>query len=127
MVFTLKQLKDIESSLGKLLSTQLDVRASYRLRKFAKALIAEMTSLEEARTQLVKEYSVEGKIIPEQQEELQAKYDALLTEEVDLPVVAISLAEVAKAKFGKDQMGNEILFTVVDMANVGFLIQEEEV
>ena len=116
--FTIRQLKEIEPSLSRLLDAKLDIKVSYRITKFTKKVLKELMDVERARQKYVQDHGIviDGRrqVPPLGVEEFQKAMDALLDEEVEIPVMKVKLEELAP--------GN---LTVADVANLDFIIEDQ--
>jgi hypothetical protein len=115
----LKEILAIESSLKKLLGTDLPIRVSYRLGKFTKKVGGEVEAFTEARTLLFKKMGAlneAGNLEVKGDEETKLfleTLNALLDEEVDIEIPKITLEEL-----------DGIKLSPIDTSNILFLIQE---
>lgn len=92
MKVKLVEIKKSEGALSKLLRADFPVKISYWLNKNAKPIIAELTMMEERRIELVK------KSKDMKPEELQAQWDALMGEEVEIAPLKVKLADIENIK-----------------------------
>lgn len=114
----LKELNDIKGSIARLLvAPNISAKVAYRATKFSKKLAKEIDDLEEQRVALVRKYGVEEngnyRVPPSRLPEFEAEFNQLLEEEVEIPVLRISVDELEKAGL-----------TMLDFANLDFLIEE---
>jgi hypothetical protein len=115
--FKIRDLKAIETSLSKLLDSRLPVKTSYRLTKFSKKIMKELGDLEKARLKFINDFGVkngkgETEVGPERMGDFRKQMDALLDEEVELPVMKVPLADLEGS-----------LLTAADIANLEFIIE----
>ena len=96
---TLRDLYAIQKSIGSLLSAELDVRVSYRLRHWIRNVREEMRDAEEARMKLIRKHSPTG---PLQQGtptflQFEAEWEEMLESTVELPEVHVTIDELEAA------------------------------
>lgn len=113
MEIKLKELKQIEPSLGKLLNAELPIKASYRLSKIGKVVKRELEDLEEARLALFKKYGEvqedQSLMVPQaKMQEFIAEMDALLDDVVNLDTYPVKIS----------LLGNSIQLTAMDLVNL---------
>lgn len=114
---TLGQLKGMEQSLSKLLTTDLDVRLSWRLRKFAATVTHTLTGLETCRLDTAKKYvdpANPAKVAADKVEEFKAEYQKCLDTDLTIEVPELKLADLGSLKL-----------SAVDMDALAFLFPEE--
>lgn len=100
MQITLKQLRESAGALGKLgNAVGLPVKKAYWLGRLIDQAEGPLNTLEKRRQSLIKELSPgDGQPWPDATvEQFEAQFTALLDEKVELPDVAFTLDEVAKA------------------------------
>ena len=61
MEITLRQVRDGQSALLKVINQPMDIKLAYRMKKIASQLTTEISNLDKARRQLVKKYGEEVK------------------------------------------------------------------
>lgn len=127
---TLRDLYRIQGAIGALFSAELDVRVSYRLRKFLRAVREELHEAEEARMGLIRKHSPEGPLLQETPGFIQfnAEWQELLESTVDLPEVHIALAELEHAHVvcaEPDKSTSRRRFLASEIADLDFLITDD--
>jgi len=110
---SLKELKQAELALSKVLNASLPIKVSYWINKNMKPIIAELTLVEEKRVQLVKKYAVDkdGKpsqnVPKENMEALQNEFISLLDEEVEIDFTPIKLKDIEnEVKLSAGEIGS---------------------
>lgn len=121
MEFTGKQFQEMSNSLGNLITSKLDAYTTFRIRKFAKAVLDELKAKEEARTALVEKYGVElapgqKQVMPDRLQEFNDEWEKIVAEPVILPNVTIKIRELERAGL-----------SVMDIVNLDpFLDQDDD-
>lgn len=127
---TLHHLYKIQNSLSTLFSAELDVRASYRLRKFLRAVREELSDAEEARMKLIRKHSPDGPLLQESPAFIQfnAEWQELLESTIALPEVHLTLDELAGASIvctEPDKSTSRRGFLAGEIADLEFLITDD--
>ncbi|MEW6096617.1 MAG: hypothetical protein AB1567_08840 [bacterium] len=119
---TFKELKNMESSLAKIILQELPFKLSYRLSKLAKSVKQNLDDLSELLIPLGKKYgditeqgSYEIRKDPENLEKYFADLNEILNIEVEITYIPISLQEMENLKL-----------TSLDLANLDWLIEEDD-
>ena len=100
----LLELREMSSALGKLLSSTMPVKQSYRMSKLAKCITKEMNDIEESRNDLIKKFGDKNDkgqieiIDNDKKEEFNKEFADLLKEEVEITFVPIDLENIGEAK-----------------------------
>ena len=97
------QIKSVENSLVKLLSTDLPIKTAYRLSKLAKSIKKELEHIEEFRVNLVKKHgTVDDKgntnVTPENLPAFNKDYSDLMNTECQVSFFEIKIHELGDAK-----------------------------
>ncbi len=126
---TLRDLYRIQGSLSVLFSAELDVRVSYRLRKFLRAVRQELQDAEEARMRLVRKHSPAGPLLQETPGFIQfnAEWQEMLETTIELPEVHITLTELEAAHIvctEPDKSTSRRKFLAGEIADLDFLITD---
>jgi len=122
MKIQLRDLNKMKLSLRKLVNADnIPSRVCYRATKFTKKVSADLDALEDTRIKLVKQYGEkietgEIKVPSNKEDEFTAAFIQCLDEEVEIPDIKISLSDLEKANL-----------SMLDFANLDFLISEEDV
>ena len=116
----LKEFVEKGNSIGALLGAKIDPYAAFRLRKFLKVAIDELTEIEKTRQELVKKYGTEQKdgnfqVQPEQMDAFGVEWDKILDEEIVLPNVVVKIRELEKANL-----------STADIMNLDFILDQED-
>ena len=130
---SLGDLKMKEAAIAKLLTCELlSVKTSYRMSKFSKAVIKELSDLKEEEVKLAKKYGEEkGENIvikPENKEAWLTDLKALLDEEVSFSLVPINLKELMDVaeQLKKHEDGKDKFLAPVDIMHLEPFIIEDE-
>lgn len=119
MTIKLKDIKNADKSLQKLLSTELPIEVSYRLSKFAKKLQIDLDLLEEKRIALIKRYgALDGgtyQVTENKLEEFNIEYQKLLNVDITLDETPIALNDIKPY----------IKLSAVDLINLEFILLME--
>lgn len=123
--FTLKELKDIQDSLARILDARLPARVGYRMTKFSKRVIEELQDMINARDKIIKklgERKEDGnwKVKPENLAKFQDELEELWKEEIELPFMKIKISEIENVR---DDRGQPVL-SMLDIANLEFMIED---
>ncbi|MEW6097210.1 MAG: hypothetical protein AB1567_11930 [bacterium] len=118
---TFRKLKNIESSLAKIILQELPFKLSYRLSKLAKSVKQNLDDLSELLIPLGKKYGditeqgiYEIRKDPENLEKYYADLNEALNIEVEITYIPVSLQELENLKL-----------TPLDLANLDWLIKED--
>jgi hypothetical protein len=125
--FKLKEIFEIRDSLIKLLNMELSAKINFRLAKVTRALKTELQDLETERQKLVEKYGEKdeaGNItVTKQLKEFNTEWEKVLEEEVDILIVKVPLEELDGNVY-IDSQGTKRKLTMIDVANLEFLITE---
>ena len=112
------RLIDVYSSvsvLNKLIEEPLPTKLSFKLMKLLNALNAEVKLVEDQRLKLIKQYSVDGNTVSEENKEAFVKeFSEFLNEEIDMQWEQIEV----------DNLGDNLKLSVTDMAKIQYLFKE---
>ncbi len=127
---TLAELYRIQNALSTLLSAELDVRVSYRLRHFLRAVREELRDAEEARMKLIRKHSPSGPLLQESPEfiEFGREWDELLESTIALPEAHVTLAELENARIvctEPDKSTSRRGLLAGEIADLDFLITDD--
>lgn len=92
---TLKQIRDGQTALFKILSNPMDIKLAYRMQKIAGQLETEIRTVEKLRIDLVKKHGKQDEktgnylVPPDKMEALQKEYDGLLDVKVETNIQKI--------------------------------------
>jgi hypothetical protein len=123
MKIRLIEIKMIESSINKLMETNLPVKTAYRLSKLLKDVSSELQTLEENRVRLVRKYADVKEDTPEQEvkvpkdkvEPFQNEFNELLQTEVEIKFDPVSISDL-----------EEVRLTPIDILRLENIISFEE-
>ena len=127
---TLRDLYRIQTSIASLLSAEMDVRVSYRLRHFARAVRQEIRDAEEMRMGLIRKHSPAG---PLQQgtpafAAFEAEWQEVLDSFIELPRVHVTVEELDSARVvcgEPDKATSRRKFLVAEIDDLEFLISND--
>jgi len=112
------RLIDVYSSvsvLNKLIEEPLPTKLSFKLMKLLNALNAEVKLVEDQRLKLIKQYSVDGNTVSEENKEAFVKeFSEFLNEEIDMQWEQIEV----------DNLGDNLKLSVTDLAKIQYLFKE---
>lgn len=120
MKLTLNELQRGFISLGKLANQDLPLKTGYWLGRIAKAVEAEMKTLEDSRIKLVKRLGVEDaegnySIKPDSMEDFSREMGELLEVSIELPGDKIKL----------ESLGDGVKLSAIDLINLDWLFEVE--
>ena len=103
------------ATLNKLIEEPLPTKVSFKLMKLLAQLNAEVKLVEDQRLKLVKQYSLDGESVSEENKEAFIKeFTDFLNEDAEINWEAISI----------DSLGDNLKLSVVDLAKVQYLFSE---
>lgn len=110
MQLTLRELKEIERSLDKLLGADLPINISYRFTRVTKQIQSELKHFQESFQKLVKKYGEtkqEKTLVPtEKVEEFNAEVDKLMKEEIAIDFTPICIDDLGDIKLSAIDLVN---------------------
>ncbi len=114
---SLGDLKGMEQSLTKLLTTDLEVKLAWKLRKFAATVSHTLTGLETCRLDTAKKFvdpANPSKVAADKVEEFKAEYQKCLDTELTLEIPELQLRDLGNLKL-----------SAMDMDALAFLFPED--
>lgn len=118
ITLTLRELKSMEPSLGKLLTTDVKPRIAWKLRTLARIVKKELTELESKRLEIAVKYADPEnpeKVAADKVEEFKAEYQVELDKTVELKSPEIVLDEIEGVKL-----------SAIDIAAIEFLFSNPD-
>lgn len=116
---TLKEMREAQPAMQKLLNTETNFKLAYRLNRLTKKLMSEYENIENARIDLIKKFgekTPEGnlRVLPEKNEEFASAFNELIKTEITLEIDLIP-----------QELMTDIKLSAVDLVNIEKFIQME--
>lgn len=114
----LRELRDITTSLVKLVTMDLPAKISYRMTRLVKLIKGELQDLEEVRVELVKKHGIQteqGIVVKENIEEFNKDFNEILDEEIEITFIPVNLSSIGEKNL-----------SALDMLNLEIFIREDD-